>query len=116
MPKGLLALLGIYLLMAAYVHAKDADIPAPRSSITLAWDQSRNGNVKGYRVHYGVPSGRNYLHVVDAGKATSCRVSDLIPGKKYYFVVTAYNASGRESPPSHEITFTAPKATVTPNP
>jgi hypothetical protein len=111
MPRGIIPTLGICILtVISTVHAENTT--APR----LAWDQSPDRTVKGYRLHYGVRSGRNYLHVVDVGKATSCKLPDLIPGKKYYFVVTSYNASGRESPPSHEITFTAPKATPTPHP
>jgi chitinase len=84
--------------------------------VTLSWDESHDRTVKGYRLRYGVSSGRKYFHVLDVGKATSCKLPDLIPGKKYYFVVTAYNASGRDSLPSNEVTFTAPKSTPTPRP
>jgi hypothetical protein len=107
MPKGLLPSLGICILIVTLslpgtVHGGNTDVPAPRSSVTLAWDKSRDRTVKGYRLHYGVTSGRNYFHVLDVGKATSCKLSDLIPGKKYYFVVTSYSASGKESLPSKE--------------
>jgi hypothetical protein len=117
MPKGLLPALWICILIVTLslpstVHAGNA--AAPRSTVTLSWDKSHDLTVKGYRLHYGVTSGRNYLHVLDVGKATSCKLLDLIPGKKYYFVVTAYNASGRESSPSNEVTFTSPKSTPTP--
>jgi fibronectin type III domain protein len=116
MSTGFLPILRICILVlvTSTVHAEDT--AAPKSNVTLAWDKSPDRTVKGYRLHYGVTSGRNYLHVLDVGKATSCKLPDLIPGKKYYFVVTAYNASGIESPPSREIAFTAPKATPTPTP
>lgn len=121
MPKGSLPALGICILIVTLslpgaVHAGNTNVPAPRTSVTLKWDKSRDRTVKGYRLHYGVTSGRNYLHVIDVGKATSCKLPDLIPGKRYYFVVTSYNASGKESSPSNEITFTAPGSTPTPHP
>jgi hypothetical protein len=115
MPTGFLSTLAICLLIAtSTVYAENT--AAPRSTVTLSWDKSRDRTVKGYRLHYGVTSGRNYLHVLDVGKVTSCKLPDLIPGKQYYFVVTAYNASGRESSPSNEIAFTVPKSTPTPHP
>jgi Fibronectin type III domain len=79
-----------------------ADPPAvPLSSVTLQWDRSSGRDVKGYRVHYGTASGK-YHFSTDVGRRTTCKISNLIVGKKYYFVVTAYNAKGGESPPSNE--------------
>jgi len=42
----------------------------------------------------------------EIGMFTSSVVSNLVVGKTYYFVVTAYNALGLESPPSNEVSFT----------
>jgi hypothetical protein len=98
------------------IHAENTDGSAPSSSVTLAWDQSSDPTVKGYRLHYGFTSGRKYLHVLDVGKTTSWKLSNLIPGKKYYAVIMGYNASGKESIPSKEISFTAPKSAPTPHP
>lgn len=79
-----------------------ADTPAlPLSSVTLQWDRSPGRDVKGYRVHYGTASGKSHFST-DVGKRTAYKVSNLIVGKKYYFVVTAYNAKGNESLPSNE--------------
>ncbi len=52
-------------------------------------------------MHYGTAGGK-YHFKTDVGKRTTCKVSNLIVGKKYYFVVTAYNAKGNESLPSNE--------------
>ena len=41
------------------------------------------------------------------GNATTYTLLNLIPGKKYYCIVTSYNGSGKESSPSNEISFTA---------
>jgi hypothetical protein len=71
------------------------------SSVTLQWDRSSGRDVRGYRVHYGTASGK-YHFSTDVGKRTTCKISNLIVGKKYYFVVTAYNAESDESLPSNE--------------
>ena len=76
------------------------------STVTLRWDKSADRRVKGYRLHYGTTSTRNYSKIVDVGNVTTYTLSGLIPGKTYYCVVTAYNRAGRESPQSNEITFT----------
>jgi hypothetical protein len=71
------------------------------SSVTLQWDKSPGRDVKGYRLHYGIAS-RKYQNTVDVGKRTTCKISNLVVGKRYYFVVVAYNEKGYESPPSNE--------------
>jgi hypothetical protein len=101
------------LSLPGIIRAGNSNIPGPNSTVTLSWDRSADRSVKGYRLHYGVTSGRNYLHIRDVGKATFCKLSNLIPGMKYYFVVTSYNASGKESLPSNEVSFIAPKSTPT---
>jgi fibronectin type 3 domain-containing protein len=116
LPSFAICILIVTLALSNAVHAGNNAVPPARSTVTLTWDQPPDRTVKGYRVHYGVTSGRNYLHVLNAGKTTSCKVSDLVPGKKYYFVVTSYNASGKESLASNEATFTAPRLTATPHP
>ena len=40
------------------------------------------------------------------GNVTTYALSNLIPGKTYYCLVTTYDASGKEGPPSNEISFT----------
>ena len=98
------------LLLPSSVHAGSTNAPAGRSTVTLTWDRSPDQTVKGYRLHYGTTSGRNYSRIVDVGKVTTYTLSNLITGKKYYVVVTAYDASGKESPASNEISFTASKS------
>jgi|SRR5580704_8968925 hypothetical protein len=80
------------------------------STVTLSWDKSRSRAVKGYRLHYGTSS-KSYSETIDVGNVTIYTISNLIPRKRYYFVVTAYNAKGSESPPSNECPFyvTAPR-------
>jgi fibronectin type 3 domain-containing protein len=75
------------------------------SSATLSWDKSPGRDVKGYRLHYGTSPARRYWRIIDVGKVTKYTISNLIAGKTYYFIVTAYNAAGKESPASNEISF-----------
>jgi Fibronectin type III domain len=82
------------------------------STVTLRWDKSPDRGVQGYRLHYGTMSSRNYSKFVDVGNVMTYTLSSLIPGKTYYCVVTAYNAAGRESPQSNEITFTVSQSTL----
>jgi len=80
------------------------------TTATLRWNKSTDRDVKGYRLHCGLTAGGHYSRFVDVGNATTYTLSNLIPGKKYYCVVTAYNASGKETPPSNEISFTVSPA------
>jgi chitinase len=86
------------------------------SSVTLRWDKSPDRSVKGYRLHCGLTAGRNYSRFVDVGNATTYTLSNLVPGKTYYCVVTAYNRSGKESGPSNEISFTTSPSAHYPKP
>jgi Fibronectin type III domain/FG-GAP-like repeat len=72
------------------------------SLVPLAWDAANGAT--GYRVYYGTSSGA-YTTVHDVGNNATARVTDLIVGVTYYFVVTAYNDAG-ESGPSNEVSFT----------
>lgn len=102
------------LFLPRFVHAGNS--PSVTATATLSWDKSPDRTVKGYRLHYGTTSGRHYSRIVDVGKVTTYTLTNLIPGKKYYFVVTAYNNSGKVSPPSNEISFTASNSRRTPTP
>ena len=76
------------------------------TTVTLSWDKSASRAVRGYRLRCGLTSGRNYSRIIAVGKVTTYKISDLIPGETYYCTVTAYDAAGRESPTSNEISFT----------
>jgi len=94
-----------FLLLAAATFA--AIEKGRADSLNLIWDASTSANVTGYNVYYGTNSG-NYLYKVNAGNALSVTVSNVISGVRYYFVATAYDASGNESPFSPEVTFLVP--------
>src|SRR5689334_14718672 len=75
------------------------------SGATFAWNASTSPNVTGYTVRYGTVSG-SYPLTYSAGNALTATISTLTAGTKYFFVVTARNASGLESDPSNEISYT----------
>jgi len=90
---------------------------AQTAGATLAWDPDTNPSVAGYRLHTGTSTGV-YTQTIEVGMATAASVSNLVIGRTYYFVVTAYNNGSVESAPSNEISFVAgsvPTPTPTPS-
>lgn len=76
---------------------------------TLSWNQSEEKNLKGYRVYYGenprnssCPKG-GYDKKIDVGNITNYKINNLENNKTYYFSVTSYNQSGKESCFSEEM-------------
>ena len=76
-------------------------------TVTLVWGAVANAT--GYKVKHGTTSG-SYTTTVDAGNVTTYQVTGLSYAVKYYFVVTAYNASG-ESGNSKELSATTDSPT-----
>ena len=89
-------------------------IPLPSAfaaTVNFAWNASTGPNIAGYKMHYGTSSG-NYTYNVNVGKNTSCSISGLTEGKKYYFAATAYNTSNAESAYSNELAYTIPTSSA----
>ena len=99
---GLTKFLGGLLILAALSTTVQAG-----QSVTLAWNQSADPTVAGYKAYYGVAS-HTYTNNIDVGNATSATISGLIPGTTYYFAATTYSALGVESPFSSEVSYTVP--------
>lgn len=76
----------------------------------LLWDASPDSTVTGYNIYVGTNSGK-YERVVNAGNHTNITVMKLNSGTTYYFVATAYDASGLESVPSNEVSWLAKPGT-----
>ena len=77
------------------------------STITVAWDKNAEADVIGYKFHYGTVS-KNYQYTVDVKNNTSCSISGLAEGTRYYFAATAYNDKNVESSYSEELAYTIP--------
>jgi Fibronectin type III domain len=63
-------------------------------SLKLRWDPSEGA--AGYLVYWG-SNPAHYDRVEDVGNVTEAVVSDLDPGSRYFFNVTAYSAEGSQS-------------------
>jgi hypothetical protein len=90
-----------YLESLSLVYRPDPPPKAPPSiivkagdgSVVLSWTKSPDSDVTGYLVYYGTNSGVYYGEdsPLDAGTATSVRISGLTNGTLYYFAVAAYD-------------------------
>jgi hypothetical protein len=79
---------------------------SPSTSVgfaTLSWNKSADTSITGYKIYYGTkPRNGNcppggYEGNMDVKNKTTYTFSNLLPGKTYYFSVTSYNGSGKES-------------------
>ena len=80
---------------------------------TLAWDPNTESDLAGYKVHYGTASGSYTVHT-DVHNVTSYTVTGLTAGQTYYFVATAYDASGNESGYSNPVSYAVPTSNGAP--
>jgi hypothetical protein len=99
----LLLLLGVILGTSSSAWA---------ATLTLAWDQSADPLVGGYRVFVGQASGR-YDRSFDVGRSTSFAWPDAAPNVPYYFAVAAYAPDGRTSTLSNEVMGLVPAPSLT---
>jgi hypothetical protein len=60
----------------------------------------------GYKLHSGFSSG-NYTQTTDLGNTTTATAPLTQSGSTYYFIVTAYNSAGVESPVSNQLSVVA---------
>ncbi len=89
----------------AAVAVDDARCDAPGAAC-LAWTRSDSEHVAGYFVYYDTAPGyyqQNWGDAVNVGNVTTHVVTNLSPGVRYYFAVTAYDAAGRQSWFSNEV-------------
>ena len=78
--------------------------PIEAASIGIGWDPSNDPSVAGYTIHYGDRPGHYTKTVKVKGRfAFSAVIHNLEKGKAYFFAVTSYNAKGKESAYSLEI-------------
>ncbi len=92
-----------------------AVVPPPKGTVTVEWDAGKDPGLAGYKIYYDTDSGPPY----EPGKADSAdegpppirvgrdvtriTLHGLSSGKKYFFAITSFNASGVESGYSTEI-------------
>jgi hypothetical protein len=106
--KGLLVL-AVWLMVAPWLAATSF-----AGQATVSWNPNSEGDLAGYKVHYGTQS-HNYTQTVSVGNTTAAVLDGLTNGATYYFAVTAYDTSGNESGYSTEVsTIVASPADTTP--
>ncbi len=88
-----ISLLFLLLLTGRFVYA---------GALIVTWEANTESDLAGYKIYYGTES-QNYTSVIDVGDTTRHVVENLIEGRTYFFVVTAYDYSGNESAPSLEV-------------
>ncbi|HWY30270.1 MAG TPA: fibronectin type III domain-containing protein, partial [Candidatus Acidoferrum sp.] len=71
----------------------------------MSWNASTSYGATGYILYYGTTSGV-YTYTNNNGLATNLTLTNLQVGTTYYFVVTDFNASGYESSPSSQVSYT----------
>jgi len=100
--------LGAALLsFAALSHplpAQGTTLPAT-NCIELSWTPSASSDIVAYRLYCGTASG-DYTQSITVSNGYSGGFPDLIAGQTYYFVVTALDENGNESPFSNEVSYT----------
>src|SRR5262245_52719493 len=72
--------------------------------VTLQWDAVTSPQLAGYKVYYGYAS-RQYGTNVNVGISTTAAFSNLRDAQIYYFAVIAFDASGKQSAFSNEVSY-----------
>jgi fibronectin type 3 domain-containing protein len=80
---------------------------AGRKKMTLTWTQSTSPNITSNNVYRATVSGGPYTLRATIAPATSYTDTGLTSGRTYYYVATAVNSSGLESPYSNQTSATA---------
>lgn len=83
--------------------------PGSPHTVTLSWQPSRSSNVVGYNVYRGAQPG-NYGLVRSMQSSTRYVDATVQDGNTYYYIVTAVNSSGDESPSSNVAAAVVPSA------
>ncbi|MEK6641780.1 MAG: BACON domain-containing carbohydrate-binding protein, partial [Nitrospirota bacterium] len=74
------------------------------SSITLTWNANQESDLAGYKLYRATTSGGYGAPIATLpGNVTTFIASGLQLGTTYFFIITAYDLSGNESPRSNEV-------------
>jgi hypothetical protein len=90
------------------VSLPEAPLQAPtgltvtQGTLLMRWDTAREPYVAGYKVHYGIASGR-YTGTLDVGDVTSYVMRGLTSGSTYYLTVSAYSVASADGELSREV-------------
>lgn len=74
--------------------------------VYLIWNKLDDKRVIGYNIYYGTVPGRYIQRRTVSTATTGVTISKLTVGERYFFAVTAFNASGQDSEYSFEAAVT----------
>lgn len=112
-PRNLAQAVYSVVLLAVFFWVSLATAQA--ATVNLAWDYDlTTANLTGFRVYYRLATGSYTSPPVQVGKQLNAPVPGLLDGTNYVFMAKAVDATGIESPPSNERSYTTPSATATP--
>ncbi|MFA6382925.1 MAG: fibronectin type III domain-containing protein [Parcubacteria group bacterium] len=108
MKKSIIILLIILFVGLLLFQALSGKIEASGQA-NLSWNPNTEADVVGYRIYYGTaprnadcPPG-GYTDNIDVKKATNYKIENLKNNQTYYFSVTSYDNSKKESCFSEEM-------------
>jgi hypothetical protein len=103
----------LYIVLIFYFAVLLSAFNVYAGDLTLEWDAPTTNtdgttltDVAGYTLYYSTISG-SYDHKIDVGNVTTYKITNLVEGINYYFVVTALDTSGNESESSNQLITTA---------
>lgn len=89
-------------VFAALLFLLNGSVALGASTITLTWKPSPEPQVAGYKVYYGLTSGK-YTSVFNVGNVTSLTLVNVPEAAAHFFVARAYTSDGVESDLTFEI-------------
>jgi len=107
--SGNLSLLGNGATLIAVPLSGEGLTPVAHS-VDISWSASTSTSLQGYNVYRSGTTGGPYTKISSALSSTTLLFTDITPqsGQKYFYVVTAVDASGAESAASTEVAVTIP--------
>jgi hypothetical protein len=79
------------------------------ASALFQWDPNTETDLAGYKIYEATSSGQYGVPIATlASSSTSYEATGLQKGSTYFFVMTAFDTSGNEGPPSDELTIQIP--------
>ncbi len=74
------------------------------SSVTLTWNANKESDLAGYKLYRATTSGGYGAPIATLpGNVTAYIATGLQVGTTYFFIITAYDSAGNESPRSNEV-------------
>ena len=90
----------------ALLQPQGLRVMTEEDKVYLIWTALTDPRVIGYNIYYGTVPGRYIQRRTVSTATTGVTISKLPVGERYFFAVTAFNASGQDSEYSFEVAVT----------